>query len=299
MKQIIKIDNIIPDADQPRKFFDATKLAALKKSIDKHGILNPLVVQDIGNGKYMLVDGERRFRAATLLKLKEVPVIVHDTKDEIERIIQQFHIQEMHEGWTQMEKANAILSLAEQTGASIMEICGMLNIEMRTARKYMAFAQLANKDVFINANLPLDWADQIDQFKRFANRHFEQVYEKKMIGSELKKLENILVSKILEGEIVKRSDVTKIKDAIAKDPKILKKIMEEKEWSPEQIFRSTKAKSTMHLRRVANECGFLHNNIRRYLENPDIEATSRQKMFIRRAEEQLSKLSKFLKVNDE
>lgn len=66
----IPLKNIVPDAEQPRKNFDPERMADLIGSIKKHGIISPLQVQDIGNGTYLLEDGERRFRAATELGLK-------------------------------------------------------------------------------------------------------------------------------------------------------------------------------------------------------------------------------------
>ncbi len=85
----VRISDIEPDKTQPRKIFDAEALAALADSISRHGILQPIVVRKpegeenendavskIPNGKYKIVAGERRWRAAKMAGLSEVPVIV-------------------------------------------------------------------------------------------------------------------------------------------------------------------------------------------------------------------------------
>ncbi|WP_195539786.1 ParB/RepB/Spo0J family partition protein [Eubacterium maltosivorans] len=73
----LQINKIRPNADQPRKKFNREKLEELAASIKEHGILQPLVVRPENNG-YTIIAGERRWRAATMAGLKEVPVIVKD-----------------------------------------------------------------------------------------------------------------------------------------------------------------------------------------------------------------------------
>lgn len=77
----LRIMEIEPNNDQPRKFFDDSSLSELADSISKHGVLQPLVVRPLANGAYQLVAGERRWRAARLAGLSEVPVIVKDLTD--------------------------------------------------------------------------------------------------------------------------------------------------------------------------------------------------------------------------
>lgn len=73
----IAISDIIPNPLQPRKTFDADKLAELTESIKEHGVIQPLIVRKNGV-KYEIVAGERRWRAAKTAKLKTVPVIVRE-----------------------------------------------------------------------------------------------------------------------------------------------------------------------------------------------------------------------------
>ncbi|MEF9917649.1 MAG: ParB/RepB/Spo0J family partition protein [Eubacterium sp.] len=73
----LQINKIRPNADQPRKSFNREKLEELAASISEHGVLQPLVVRPCNNG-YTIIAGERRWRAATMAGLKEIPVIVKD-----------------------------------------------------------------------------------------------------------------------------------------------------------------------------------------------------------------------------
>ena len=71
----IPIDDIIPNPDQPRKKFDETALLELSDSIRIHGVIQPIVVTP-KDGKYMIIAGERRYRASKLAKLTTMPAVV-------------------------------------------------------------------------------------------------------------------------------------------------------------------------------------------------------------------------------
>lgn len=76
----IDIDSIRPNKDQVRKTFDAEKISELAESIQKHGLLEPVILKKIGND-YLIVAGERRYRAFKLLNLKKIPAIIKDLED--------------------------------------------------------------------------------------------------------------------------------------------------------------------------------------------------------------------------
>lgn len=72
----LKLSEIEPNPDQPRKRFDEEKLLELAKSISEHGLLQPILVSPLSNGRYQLVAGERRWRASRIAGIVEVPVII-------------------------------------------------------------------------------------------------------------------------------------------------------------------------------------------------------------------------------
>lgn len=77
--QRVPLEKIEPNHNQPRKDFDDTALSELAASIKIHNIIQPLTVTPMPNGKYKIVAGERRFRAAKIAGLKDVPVYLRET----------------------------------------------------------------------------------------------------------------------------------------------------------------------------------------------------------------------------
>lgn len=83
----VSIDLIYPNPDQPRKTFDENAMNDLANSIREHGVISPIVVNKQPDGRYMIIAGERRFRAAKLAGLTAIPVIVGEyTEREIQEI---------------------------------------------------------------------------------------------------------------------------------------------------------------------------------------------------------------------
>ncbi len=78
----IRIAEIEPNRAQPRKQFDEAALGDLAASISQHGVLQPLLVRPLPNGRYSLVAGERRWRAARMAGLTEVPVVIREMTDQ-------------------------------------------------------------------------------------------------------------------------------------------------------------------------------------------------------------------------
>lgn len=78
----LKIMDIEPNRDQPRKIFDEDALAELADSIAKHGVIQPLLVRPMPDGSYQLVAGERRWRASRMAGLTEVPVVIKKLSDD-------------------------------------------------------------------------------------------------------------------------------------------------------------------------------------------------------------------------
>ena len=78
----VLLSDIVANEKQPRKDFDQEKIKELAESIKLHDIIQPLTVTRLANGKFKLIAGERRWRAAKLAQLKEVPVYVRDVNDQ-------------------------------------------------------------------------------------------------------------------------------------------------------------------------------------------------------------------------
>ena len=74
----IQISQIYANPDQPRKIFDPEKIEILSNSIRNYGVLQPIVLKPDENGKYMIIAGERRFRASKKARLTEIPAVIKD-----------------------------------------------------------------------------------------------------------------------------------------------------------------------------------------------------------------------------
>jgi len=81
VKRTLRISEIEPNRDQPRKFFSDEGIETLADSIREHGVLQPILVRPVSDGCYQIVAGERRWRAARMAGLDEVPVTIRELSD--------------------------------------------------------------------------------------------------------------------------------------------------------------------------------------------------------------------------
>ncbi len=109
----IDINKIEPNSAQPRKFFDEDSIQELAESIKQHGLIEPLIVQKSREDFYMIIAGERRWRAAKIAGLKRIPVIVKDyTSQQIMEIALIENLQ--REDLNPIEEAEAYNRLIEE-----------------------------------------------------------------------------------------------------------------------------------------------------------------------------------------
>ena len=111
--------------DQPRIHFDEKKLASLAQSIKSMGVIDPLTVRSKESGRYELVDGERRFRAALMVDLETVPVIIVETEDPAEALIHNI----CREDLNPIEEAEAFARLEKEFGHTHQKIAEMVGRE--------------------------------------------------------------------------------------------------------------------------------------------------------------------------
>ena len=117
----VDIGSVFANPNQPRKVFDETALNELADSIKKHGVIMPIIVNDEGNGKYMIIAGERRWRASRIAGLKKIPVII---KNYTERQIKEISLLEnlQREDLNPIESATAMRSLMDDYGLTQEEL---------------------------------------------------------------------------------------------------------------------------------------------------------------------------------
>ena len=79
--RLLPIYKVEPNAEQPRQDFDEEELQALSESIAVHGVIQPLTVRELPNGYYQIIAGERRWRAARMANLAEIPAVIVEADD--------------------------------------------------------------------------------------------------------------------------------------------------------------------------------------------------------------------------
>ncbi len=247
--EMVKLSAITPDVDQPRKNFDPRRLGELAASIQKHGIMNPIIVEDAGSGKYIVVDGERRFRAATEIGLKEVPVIIVEAQSAPQRLIQQFHLQEQHENWSPIEKAVAVGHLAKELGMSITSMAETLSLPSRTIGDYVGFSKIIDKESFIKNEVPIGFATTITNLRTYV-RNLWARHDKEFTTEMEQDLERSIIARFRAGSIKKGSDITKLRDSIRSDHTSVLKFMKNDNLTVEKLFLDTNAKAAWHYRNL-------------------------------------------------
>lgn len=121
----LRVSDIRPNPYQPRRAFDEEGLQELASSIRRHGILQPLTVRPAGGGKWELVAGERRLRAARMAGLETVPCIrrtADDREAALLALVENLQRRDLH----YLEEAAAIASYIRQTGVTQEEAAAQL-----------------------------------------------------------------------------------------------------------------------------------------------------------------------------
>ncbi len=288
--QDVDVKKILPDENQPRKYFAADKMYQLKQSIKKHGIKVPLTIEDMGGGKYLLIDGERRFRSAVELGLKSVPAVIEAPKSEAERLIEQFSIQEQHESWTPIEKAMALINLSKIMGKTLADVCKALDIDTSTSGRYIAFAELADKESFVKNEVPLDYATHFSRLKHQVKLISQNELQLDFNRSDEKKLEHQLTKLISRGDIIKRHDITKISDSFKKNPALIEKFLTRDNITPTALFLEAKAQGAYHLRNLTNAARQVQMHSSSFLQIRDVKISTEQLEVFARAKLALEKI---------
>src|SRR3954447_1913932 len=113
----LPLDLIKPNPDQPRTRFDAASIASLAASIADAGMVQPLIVRPLGDGRYELTAGERRWRAAREAGIQTVPAIIRD-EAEAERLQTALIENMVREDLSPVDEARACAALVEDLGLS-------------------------------------------------------------------------------------------------------------------------------------------------------------------------------------
>ena len=217
-KDIITIDlkNIYPNQDQPRRVFDEEKIKILSESIKNYGVLQPIVLKPDDKGKYMIIAGERRYRASKLARKSDIPAVIKDIpmKDIMEiALIENLQREELNP----IEEALAYRSLIknyEVTQEDISEAVGKSRPHITNTLRLL--------------NLPQKIMDMIDQGQitaghgkallRVNDENLQLELANKVIAEELSvRATEALAKKICEDNIKEVPKKSKEKDVFIVD----------------------------------------------------------------------------------
>jgi ParB family chromosome partitioning protein len=136
----VDIEDIYPNPDQPRKKFSAEKIKELAASIQETGLIQPVVVSK-REGKYYLIVGERRWRAAQYLKWKKIPVIIKDISPNevvIDALIENIQREDLNA----IEIAEGIELMMKKTGLNQEQTAEKLGMNRTTVTNYLRLLKL-------------------------------------------------------------------------------------------------------------------------------------------------------------
>ncbi len=127
----LELDQIKPNPYQPRDFFDVSKIDELAASIKEHGVIQPIIVKPVGN-HYIIIAGERRYRASLKLGMKKIPAILRTY--EKSKMIELALIENLQrENLSPIEEATAYVSMMKELGYNQTEVAA----KMGKSRSYI------------------------------------------------------------------------------------------------------------------------------------------------------------------
>ena len=154
----IEIKQISVDPDQPRKHHSEESLQGLSDSIRQHGMLNPITVSSSNDGRFRIVTGERRYRAATMARLDSVPCIIKEVAPD-ERLTEQLIENLQREDLQPLEKAKAILHAKGNLNLTNREVAKRLGLSERAVGYLLDLIELPDEigeQVVSSPNRPSD-----------------------------------------------------------------------------------------------------------------------------------------------
>ncbi len=140
---MLKIDEVFPNENQPRKYFDEYELSLLAESIRQSGIIQPLSVRKIDNG-FELIAGERRLRAAKMAGLKKIPCLLYGA-DEVTSALYGIIENLQRSDLTVFEEAEGINRLIAEFGISHCDVASRLGIAQSTLSNKLRILRLSEE----------------------------------------------------------------------------------------------------------------------------------------------------------
>ncbi len=137
----VEVNLITPDPDQPRSSFDDKSIKALASSINEIGIIQPIIVHKVSEGSYIIIAGERRYRAAKLLNLSDIPCIIYKNIDINKKTALQIVENLQREDLNPIDKAKSLIRFKNKL-ASWDAVERLTGISKRRRQQYTSILKL-------------------------------------------------------------------------------------------------------------------------------------------------------------
>ena len=203
----IKLEELQPDPNQPRKYIDKDALEELSKSIKQHGVLVPILFRVDENGQKIIVAGERRYQSSKEIGLNEIPALFVDGKHAEIALVENL----LRQNLTPMEEAEALQQMKDQFAYSDMALSKVISKGRSTISEILSLNKLPESiriECRRSFQIPRDKLVEIAKLEKTNDMTamYEKVKKDNLTKFEIKKLKKELA----EGLTIKNEDSDKL-----------------------------------------------------------------------------------------
>lgn len=298
----INPDLIDQNPDNPRLIFHENEMTQLRESIREVGIKVPLSVYEKGE-RYVLIDGERRWRCAKKLNLREVPVVTQPEPDPLQNLLTMFNIHNVRQAWDLMPMAIKLAEVRrmleeDEASARSKDIAGLTGLPitqvnrafelLELPKKYrdmlMEEAQKPRDQQKVKADLFVELNKSKRVIKRYAPAVFEQVTEDQYVESMLQKYLGGIVN-----NVVRFRDVSKIARAELAGGEagpvvpVLVRLVKDKNYPIEEAYEQT-VQSAYETRDITTRTVGLRKRLAAFQPGEELPVGTKKDLRLLRAE---------------
>lgn len=263
--QDLNIDLIIPNVYNPRERFNEEEEDELIESILNKGILNPIIVyRQKNDNRYVILDGERRYRASKKLNIKHIPArILVREPNVLESLSLMFHIQNVRQDWTEFAISITIKRIIDELGKKLPNLTNgdikylseITSLSQYRVRKYLKFLDYPDEviQMFLfnevnqrkgegpDPDILLEMHKPISDIREIMPSIFEEFSEKEIIDICIEKKETGVIKTNKEFRLISKSLTAAKKDeiSITQLEKNLIAFFKTKDFAPDKVYRQS------------------------------------------------------------
>lgn len=224
---ILRISQIEPDRNQPRKYFNEESLYELADSIAQYGIIEPIIVKPMDNGFFKIIAGERRWRASRIAQLREIPAIVKENLSDLDSFKISFSENLQRQSLTPIEEALGFLRMQEEFHLTQEEISQSTGRSRSSVSNILRLLKLPDsvQNMIENGKLSVAHAKLIlsvdeSHQEQLANLTISKGLSVRQLEAEVKRLHNRMKYKIKQRNHLYVETELSLKDILNRPIKI-------------------------------------------------------------------------------